>query len=304
MAIAASQTPAAGTLNVDHVAHFVPDRDAAGAALEKLGFTLTPFSPQSHRLQADGPLVPAGTGNRCVMLGEGYLEFLTPTADTPVANQLRTAIDRYVGVHLIAFGTSVPERDYARLAESGFQPLAPIALQREIQTPAGIDTARFTVVRVPPGTMPEGRIQYCAHRTPQLVWQTRWLEHANAAVALEGVLLCVESPQAAAQRYGRFTGIAPVQSGTAWRLDTARGYLLFASAGQMARAFGASPPALPWIAGYVLASSDMRRTRYALHRAGATHAIIDGRSVAALPATIGGIAIFEPSGSPPLNLRA
>ena len=304
MNIAAAQRPAAGTQNVDHVAHFVPDGTAAGVALEKLGFTLTPFSPQSHRLQPDGPPVPAGTGNRCVMLQEGYLEFLTPTGDTPVANQLRAAIDRYVGVHLIAFGTSAPDRDYARLAESGFQPLVPIALQREISTPAGGDTARFTVVRVPPGTMPEGRIQYCAHQTPQLVWQSRWLEHANAAVALQGVLLCVESPQAAAERYGRFTGIAPSAEGAAWRLDTARGYLIFASARQMARAFGIEPPALPWIAGYVLASSDLTRTRYALHRAGATHAIIDGRSVVALPGAIGGIAIFVPPGSAPLALRA
>ena len=63
-----AQVPAAGTLNLDHVAHFVPDRDAAAVALARLGFAATPFSEQFHRLQADGPLVPAGTGNRCVML--------------------------------------------------------------------------------------------------------------------------------------------------------------------------------------------------------------------------------------------
>ncbi|HKU71138.1 MAG TPA: VOC family protein, partial [Burkholderiales bacterium] len=59
-----SQVPAKGALNIDHVAHFAPHVDAASAALEKLGFTLTPFSPQSHRTEPGGPLVPAGTGNR------------------------------------------------------------------------------------------------------------------------------------------------------------------------------------------------------------------------------------------------
>src|SRR5512145_2046033 len=95
--VAASQVPAAGKLVLDHVAHFVPHVDAASGALEKLGFTPTPFSQQSHRPEPGGPPTPAGAGNRCVMLRRGYLEFLTPIADTPIANQLRTAINRYVG---------------------------------------------------------------------------------------------------------------------------------------------------------------------------------------------------------------
>lgn len=153
-AIANAQVPAAGRINLDHVAHFVPHLDDAAPAIEQLGFTLTPFTPQVHRLDPAGPLVPAGTGNRCVMLKRGYLEFLTPTADTPLAMQLRTAIDRYVGAHVIAFGTATPERDYARLTEQGFAPLPPVALQRQISTLTGEDTARFTVVRYLPPRCP------------------------------------------------------------------------------------------------------------------------------------------------------
>jgi hypothetical protein len=168
---AASQVPAPGTLNIDHVAHFVPHVDSASSELKKLGFTLTPFSEQSQRAEPGGPLVPAGSGNRCVMLREGYLEFLTPTGDTPIAGQLRTALKRYTGVHLVAFGTAAPEADHARLASAGFGPLPPVALQRQIGTATGVGTAGFTVVRVPPGTMPEGRIQFCQQHTPELLWQ-------------------------------------------------------------------------------------------------------------------------------------
>ena len=77
---AATQLPPPGKLNIDHVAHFVPHIDAASTALARAGFTLTPFSEQAHRLEPGGPLVPAGSGNRCVMLREGYLEFLTRIA--------------------------------------------------------------------------------------------------------------------------------------------------------------------------------------------------------------------------------
>ena len=79
---------------------------------------------------------------RFPLLERGYLEFLTPTGDTPIANQLRIAIKRYVGLHLIAFGTAAAEADHARLAGAGFNPLPPVALQREIGTETGSGTAR------------------------------------------------------------------------------------------------------------------------------------------------------------------
>ena len=61
---ARGQVPKRGELTLDHLAHFVPDAEGASDALTRLGFTLTPFSEQSHRLRDDGPLVPAGTASR------------------------------------------------------------------------------------------------------------------------------------------------------------------------------------------------------------------------------------------------
>lgn len=296
-----SQVPRPGTLNVDHIAHFVPHVDSASRALERLGFNLTPYSAQSHRLEPGGPLVPAGTGNRCVMLAEGYLEFLTPTGDTPVANQLRAAIQRYTGVHLIAFGTATPDIDHARLAKAGFQPLAPVALERSIDSMTGPGTARFTVVRVPPGTMAEGRIQYCRHLTPGLVWQARWIAHANHAAALRGILLCVEDPQEAAQRYARYTGLLPHVSGGIWRLDTARGYLMFIEPSRCAARLGCAPPAMPWIAGCVLASDDPSATHAYFREAGlSVHRLDAERFSIALPPELGGLMVFEPLKPRPL----
>ena len=292
---ARAQVPAAGKLTLDHVAHFVPHLDSASAALERLGFTLTPFSAQSHRLEPGGPVVPAGTGNRCVMLKQGYLEFLTPTGDTPVAHQLRTAIERYVGAHLVAFGTSMPDIDHGRLAKAGFEPLTPVALQRSIETASSTDTARFTVVRVPPGAMAEGRIQFCQHHTPHLLWQPRWLDHANRAQGLAGVLLCVEDPRQAAQRYARFTGLLPQVTGRTWRIDTARGFLLFVEPEALTRNFRLTPPTLPWIAGYILESSDIAASSHHLHGANCDVKVLESRRLLVkLPPALGGLAIFQP----------
>ncbi|MES2564511.1 MAG: VOC family protein [Pseudomonadota bacterium] len=293
-AIATAQAPRAGTINLDHIAHFVPDIEEASAALTRLGFTLTPFSAQSHRLAPNAPLTPAGTGNRCIMLERGYLEFLTPTADTPIAQQLRAAMARYVGVQLIAFGTANPQADHARLTATGFEPLSPVALQRPINTPDGEDIARFTVVRVPPDTMPEGRIQFCAQHTAQLLWQARWLAHANAACGLIAVLICVEDPQRAAQRYSLFTGINAVKRGAAWELATARGSLLFFDPDTVSETLGAQPPALPWIAGYVLETRDIVATRDRLVGAALTITEISNADIRVpLPRALGGMLVFR-----------
>jgi hypothetical protein len=280
---------------LDHVAHFVPHVDAASEALEKLGFTLTPFSEQSHRAAPGGPLVPAGSGNRCVMLREGYLEFLTPTGDTPIADQLRTAIKRYTGVHLVAFGSAAPDADHARLVRAGFGPLPPVALQRQIGTATGEGTARFTVVRVPPGTMPEGRIQFCQQHTPELLWQPRWLDHHNRATALAGVILRVADAREAAQRFARYTGLLAQLSGSVWRIGTARGYLLFVDRETLHRRLDVVAPSLPWIAGYVLKSEDIDQTGDTLRKSRVpVHVLGSRRLLVKLPAAFGGIIVFEP----------
>jgi hypothetical protein len=303
MATAAPQVPAPGTISVDHISHFVPHLDSASAALEKLGFTLTPFSEQAHRLEPGGPLVAAGTANRCVMLRRGYLEILTPTGDTPNATQLRTAIKRHVGVHALVFGTSTAESDHLRLTKAGFAPLSPVALQREIETPTGWDTARFTVVRVPTGIMPEGRVQYCQHHTPHLLWQERWMAHANHATALTGVLLAVNDPQEAAQRYARFTGLFAQVAGDVWRIDTARGWLLFVEPRRLERSFAYVPPATPSIAGYALASDSLALTRKYLAAGGfAIQELAGERCAIELPPALGGLMIFESARSAPLAL--
>jgi glyoxalase-like protein len=272
-------------VNLDHVGNFVPDIDEAGRALEKLGFTLTPFSSHIHRAQPDSEPT-TGSGNRCAMFRRGYLEFLTPIGNTNIADEIRDAIERYIGAHLIAFGTVDPQQDHARLVRMGLAPLDPIALQREISTPAGNATARFTVVRVPSGNMPEGRIQFCQHHTPELVWQTRWLAHANRAASLQGVILCVANPREAAERYARFTGSDPQVNG-----------ILFADAASFERRLHKKPPALPWIAGCILESDDIEATADYFRKSRVDVRSIGSRLLVELPNSVGGMLIFEKSGS-------
>src|SRR5262245_37900932 len=116
MSVASQQKPAPGNLVLDHLAHFVPDLDAAAAVWQSLGFTVSERS--DHQVEGK----PAGTANRCVLFEQGYIELLAPTLDTPNAKRVRDRMAKFVGVHLASYGTPDAEAEQRRLVAQGFAP--------------------------------------------------------------------------------------------------------------------------------------------------------------------------------------
>ena len=293
---ASRQRPAPGDIVLDHVAHFLPDMAAAEDALDRMGFAPTPVSHQMHRVEPGGPLVSAGTATRTAMLRRGSLEFLAPTGDTPNAAKLRAAMARYTGVHLVCFGTADPAATHARLAMAGFDPPPVVALQREVACADGTSAlARFAVIRAAPDRMREGRVQVVAHLAPEDIWQPRYLAHPNGAMTLAGVVVAVDDRDEARARWQRFTALAATTDGACDLLATARGRVILAQSATVAALFGATPPALPWIAGPVIGVTDLAATRACL-RAGGIPILRDTgtRIVAAAPPALGGLYVFEP----------
>ena len=269
------QRPPPGELCLDHLGHFVPDLDAAAAVWEKLGFAVTPLSVH----QVGGK--PAGTSNRCVMLDEGYLELLAPTADTPNARRVRERMKRFVGVHLACFGTPTAEAEHQRLAAHGFEPDPLVRLERKIETG---DTVRFAVVYVPPDKMPEGRVQYCEHLTPREVWREGFVN----PFALRAVYVVADEPEEAAARWGRFGGLLPRPEDGLVRLDTKRGRVVIGTRKRLAQLLGEAPPA-PALAGYALGCADPEEFAGRCSKAGLR---VQGKAVR-LPAALGGTWLLE-----------
>jgi hypothetical protein len=275
MHVAERQKPHPGDLYLDHVAHFVPDLDAAARLLESLGFTPTPES--AHLAQGK----PAGTSNRCLMFEEGYVEILAPTLDTPNAQRMRAHMARYDGVHLACFGTPDARFEHERLAAQGFEPEPLVDLQRAVD---GGETVRFSVVYVPPGRMAEGRVQYCQHLTPQVIWKEQFVRHENGVTGLAAVYVVADDPAQAAARWGRFSGLLPRSEGDRVCLQAARGKVLIAKGMNLF----ANAPAAPALAGYALScrhpeafAARCSKLGLAVRKTAAGHAI-------ALPRSLGG----------------
>jgi hypothetical protein len=257
------QLPMRDEIFLDHLAHFVPDMPVAEKAMADLGFLLSPFTPQTNAAGPDEPPIKVGLANRCALLERGYLEILTPygEAETPLAEQLRAALKRYIGVHLLAFSCADPQKQTERLADEGFEPQPSISLQRETITETGSGLLRFSVLRIKPERMPEGRIQFLRHHTPELLWQERWIAHPNGAQALTDVLLCVECPEEVASRFGRFIGIT-VDSDPLC-ITTARGRLTIIDVDTAARLLPSLPAiSRPFFAAYAIRTSSLERARH------------------------------------------
>jgi len=258
---AVRQTPAPGEIFLDHVGWYVPDMDAAAAAFERLGFRLTPFTAHADE-QPDGSRAPSGTANRCAMLERGYLEVLThtPELDTTRARELRAGLARYTGLHLIAFTCADAETESARLRSAGFATQPTVRLRRPMPLDSGGEgTAAFSVVRLPPGAMPEGRIQLLTQDTPDTVWQPSTIARDNAIEALSGVVVASANPDEARSRFARYLGRSVPQRGM---LELARGRVIFMTADEFRAAVpGAAVPSLPFIGAAVLRSRDLAATR-------------------------------------------
>lgn len=269
------QLPEANEIFLDHVGFFVADIDAAGGVFERLGFTVTPVNTH-YNADADGNLVKSGTANRLSTFSIGYIEVLGTVAETPLADQLNTALFRYAGLHLIAF--THPDMAYQakRLADSGFDLQEPVQLRRPIQTPEGEKTVRVTVVRTQPGVMAEARVQMLTHETPELIWLPEYSTHPNRTEALSDLLLISEDAKEKAQRYALYTGCPVIDEDGVHAVSLSRGRLSFV---RPDTADALLPelkiPNQPYIAAVALRSADLNETRKVLHEKGVIPLIAD-----------------------------
>jgi hypothetical protein len=251
------QLPLAEEIFLDHVGHFVRDPAAATAALARMGFSPTPQSVQVNPDPAGGER-PAGTGNITAMFRRGYVEALFKTADTPLGRELESAIARYPGVHLAAFAVSDASAAHRRLQASGFHVRPLIDMQRPVMTQAGPDIAAFTIARVAPGEMAEGRIQILTHRTEKTVWQPRWLTHPNGALGLIDLVIASNDVEETADRFSRFLNREATETrfGPVVTLD--RGRVQIVTPAMFALlAPGLAIPALPFVGLYAVAVTSL-----------------------------------------------
>ncbi len=196
--------------NINHVGMAVRDLSDTAGRFEAMGFQLTPYSPHSAAWKPGEPVQPQGSGNRCVMFASDYLEILASEDPARPATRITNFLKRHQGAHIICFNTEDPHTVEHRLQAKGIATSGVIPLQREIDTPVGVRTAKFARIQFAPEHSPEGYIQAAQHLTPENIYQPRYTTHPNGCTSLHRTVIITDTLDAFAEKYSAYTGLSPI----------------------------------------------------------------------------------------------
>ena len=148
--------------------------DVAAERFSALGFDLTERG--YHTL---------GSINHLMMFGTDYLELIGLPADAQGSQSGRPDIENApLGINGLVFKTTDVDEMYAHLQAIGMAGDPPKSFSRPVKLPEGTFDACFRTVHVRHDTFPGGRVYFCEHGTPELVWRPEWQKHANGASAM------------------------------------------------------------------------------------------------------------------------
>jgi hypothetical protein len=185
---------------LDHAVVNVRDQmDRAVEIYRRLGFHITERG--YHTL---------GSINHLAVLEHDYIELI---GFEPNAANVRTDILRYpCGLNALVFGMGEANSVYAELQNSDVPAEPPVAFSRPVAVDGSNQDARFQTVRLAKDAVPGGRVYFCQHLTPELVWRPEWQHHANGAVALTRAVLVSADPLRAVAIFKRMFGDAVVST--------------------------------------------------------------------------------------------
>jgi hypothetical protein len=196
------------TFALDHVViNALFDMDPAAALMSQLGFTLTPRG--FHSL---------GSINHLMVFEGYYLELVGLALETEVLR--RDVLESPLGLNGLVFQASDIDACISQLRESGLTMLEPQSFSRPVTIDGVEQLARFRTTRTAPELFEAGRVYYCQHYTPELVWHRQWMTHANGCSGLSELVVVTATIETDVSRYAK-AAQAPAEkrSSDVWTID-------------------------------------------------------------------------------------
>ena len=202
------------TLALDHLVINVQfDMDRAAALMSQLGFTLTPRGYHS-----------LGSINHLVMFEHDYLELIGLPSGTDVRR--KDILESPRGLNGLVFRADDIDKCQRVLRDSGVAMLEPQSFSRPVTIDGVEQLARFRTVRTAPELFEAGRVYYCQHYTPELVWHRPWMSHPNGCHGLSELVIVTSNVGADAPRYAKAAQSSAERQGDDWAIVLSAGFRL------------------------------------------------------------------------------
>jgi hypothetical protein len=181
---------------LDHmVVNVRVDMDRAADQFAGLGFKLTPRGYHS-----------LGSINHLMILDTDYVELIGIPAKGGV--QRKEIAEGAIGFNGLVFKTEDVNATFAHLQSVDMAGEPPRSFTRPVEIDGTEQDASFSTVAVRPGVFAAGRVYFCQHHTPELVWHKPWRAHSNGAQSTSEFLVVAKHSAAEASRYATLLGLA------------------------------------------------------------------------------------------------
>src|ERR1700744_2086185 len=192
------------TFALDHVViNTLFDMDRAAALMAQLGFTLTPRGYHS-----------LGSINHLMMFEQDYLELVGLPLGTDVLR--KDVLESPRGLNGLVFKTDDADASLGELRASGLAMLEPQNFSRPVTIDGPEHLARFRTIRTPPELFEAGRVYYCQHFTPELVWHRLWMSHPNGVRGLSELVVVTSNAEVDGPRYAKAAQASLDRQGEDW----------------------------------------------------------------------------------------
>ena len=182
-------------VHLDHVGFIVRDLNATAALMTRLGFTLTARADHT-RTNERGELVSAGSAQRSIMLGTGYIE-LMEIHDPAAGHQLAAATGTRYGLHIVAYGTTDAQACHDQCLDRGVDAGPLLRWARPINEDGLHGMAQFAYFGSAWQPTDPSYLCWVQHLTPQLLRSPQLVAHANGALGVTGLTYRGPRPSAA-----------------------------------------------------------------------------------------------------------
>ena len=167
--------------------------DRAKTSFENLGFHLT--ARGYHSL---------GSINHLLMFGSDYAELIgLPDAARASGTGRADIANAPLGINGLVFKTANVDDTYAHLRSLDIAGEPPKSFSRPVDLADGTKDACFRTVAVRNGVFPGGRVYFCEHITPELVWRAEWQSHANGVLNIAEFVVATSAHQQQAEQFSR-----------------------------------------------------------------------------------------------------